>query len=611
MRRAALELRESELRYRGVVDHVREVVFQTDAAGRWTFLNPAWSELTGFSAAESIGEPFAAFVHPDDRQLNVERFAPLMRREVESCEHEHRYVTRGGAVRWVQVRARLILDGENRVAGVTGLLSDVTEHKRSRDALAEQRVIRALAEASSEDEALRAGVEAIGEALGWQCGVLWTRPEGGLEDGLLCLSVWSEDSGRPARRREEETPGATLAPGVGLPGRVARSGVAEWARSASEEAAQALAAPIRAGDEVIGVIELLSAEAKPRDDGLPELVAALADRMGRCAERMRVRRREIEHMTSIAAVAQGPRELNATTDAARARRAVCAAARQVIAADVVELWEPERDELVCTATAGADPPAGGLRMGREASGAGVAFASAQRFFVPDVSGQPAISARMIERTGARSVMFEPVAREGEVIAVLVLIWTTPTPGIGRQSEAMLGLLSGEAAAAIGRADLLHELEELARTDSLTGIANRRTWEAELRRELVRAPRVERPLCVAIVDLDFFKRFNDTRGHQDGDRLLKSSAAAWSGALREADFLARYGGEEFGVILPGCGLGDARTVVDRLRSVTPSGQTCSAGIAEWDGRESVEALVARADAALYEAKAAGRDRTAAA
>jgi len=280
------------------------------------------------------------------------------------------------------------------------------------------------------------------------------------------------------------------------------------------------------------VIELLSAEAKPRDDGLPELVAALADQMGRCAERMRVRRREIEHMTSIAAVAQAARELNATTDAAR----------QVIAADVVELWEPERDELVCTATAGADPPAGGLRMGREASGAGVAFASAQRFFVPDVSGQPAISARMIERTGARSVMFEPVASEGEVIAVLVLIWTTPTPGIGRQSEAMLGLLSGEAAAAIGRADLLHELEELARTDSLTGIANRRTWEAELRRELVRARRVERPLCVAIVDLDFFKRFNDTRGHQDGDRLLKSSAAAWSGALREADFLAlRRGG----------------------------------------------------------------------
>ncbi len=82
--------------------------------------------------------------------------------------------------------------------------------------------------------------------------MLWTRPEGGLEDGLRCLSVWSEDSGRPARRREEETPGATLAPGVGLPGRVARSGVAEWARDPSEEAAQALAAPIRAGDESSG-----------------------------------------------------------------------------------------------------------------------------------------------------------------------------------------------------------------------------------------------------------------------------------------------------------------------------------------------------------------------
>ena len=91
-------------------------------------------------------------------------------------------------------------------------------------------------------------------------------------------------------------------------------------------------------------------------------------------------------------------------------------------------------------------------------------------------------------------------------------------------------------------------------------------------------------------------------------MLKSAAAAWRDALREGDTLARYGGEEFAVALPGCSLELAEAVVERLRSLTPSELTCSVGLAVWDGEESDVELVARADAALYEAKRAAETRS---
>jgi diguanylate cyclase (GGDEF)-like protein len=112
----------------------------------------------------------------------------------------------------------------------------------------------------------------------------------------------------------------------------------------------------------------------------------------------------------------------------------------------------------------------------------------------------------------------------------------------------------------------------------------------------------------MLDLDHFKRYNDRQGHQAGDRLLKRVAGAWTAELRATDILVRYGGEEFALALPGCGLEDATTTVERLRAVIPSGQTCSAGIAAWDGEELATELLDRADRALYEAKRSGRDRT---
>ncbi len=213
----------------------------------------------------------------------------------------------------------------------------------------------------------------------------------------------------------------------------------------------------------------------------------------------------------------------------------------------------------------------------------------------------------MRRARARAVLWHPVVRDRAAIGVLAIAWREEVAGISLRLSTMIDLLGAEAAVAIGRADLLGQLEHLARTDALTGLPNRRHWEQQLPRELARAWRDQHPICVAMLDLDHFKDYNDRRGHQAGDRLLREAAVAWRTALRPYDILARYGGEEFSVILPGCDVADAVVLVERLRAVTPEGESCSAGIAEWDGEEQPEALVGRADAALYQAKRAGRDR----
>jgi len=162
-----------------------------------------------------------------------------------------------------------------------------------------------------------------------------------------------------------------------------------------------------------------------------------------------------------------------------------------------------------------------------------------------------------------------------------------------------------------RAELVRQLGELARVDGLTGVGNRRVWDEELARGLERARRTGKPCSVGLIDLDHFKRFNDTHGHQRGDALLRSTAQAFAARLRNDDLIARYGGEEFAVLLHGCDLENAMRLFDRLQGMLPAGQTFSAGIAASDGGEEGQAVVGRADAALYRAKELGRNRTVAA
>ena len=149
------------------------------------------------------------------------------------------------------------------------------------------------------------------------------------------------------------------------------------------------------------------------------------------------------------------------------------------------------------------------------------------------------------------------------------------------------------------------LESLARTDPLTGIANRRTLDHHLERVCV--PGNDGRVVLALLDLDRFKTYNDTFGHQAGDELLKAATAAWTEALGGCGLLARWGGEEFVAVLRDDDPARATSRLDALRDVVPDGQTCSIGVAVWTSAEDPHATLNRADAALYRAKGEGRDR----
>jgi len=159
-----------------------------------------------------------------------------------------------------------------------------------------------------------------------------------------------------------------------------------------------------------------------------------------------------------------------------------------------------------------------------------------------------------------------------------------------------------------RERLQSQLGTMARTDALTELPNRRAWDEALHRELAMAGRTGAPVCVALLDLDHFKEFNDLNGHPAGDTHLKDAAMLWRARLRTADLIARYGGEEFAVLLTATDAHQSQNIVESLRECVPSGETVSAGIAQWDGVESGAELLVRADRALYEAKRNGRNRT---
>jgi diguanylate cyclase (GGDEF)-like protein len=242
---------------------------------------------------------------------------------------------------------------------------------------------------------------------------------------------------------------------------------------------------------------------------------------------------------------------------------------------------------------------------------GRAFTSKYTYFVADARRHPALAPPLVEATGARSAVFEPVLRDGQVAGVLIVIWQAPLEALPDTPAGVLRLLAAQAAVAIEHAGLRSRMNALALSDSLTGLATRRVWDEELPRELARARRSDAPLTLAVLDIDHMSAFNMLRGEREGDRLIKETASRWRAELREVDTLARLEGTEFGLLLPGCGLGEAVDVLDRVRAAAPRGQTASAGVARWDGEEPAELLLARAHDALAAAKESGRNVTIAA
>jgi diguanylate cyclase (GGDEF)-like protein/PAS domain S-box-containing protein len=158
------------------------------------------------------------------------------------------------------------------------------------------------------------------------------------------------------------------------------------------------------------------------------------------------------------------------------------------------------------------------------------------------------------------------------------------------------------------------LRQQASTDSLTGIANRREFDTVLQAEMHRAERYRQPCALMLLDIDHFKRVNDTFGHQTGDAVLRGLTKLISGMVREQDVFARWGGEEFAILAPNCNAVEVRRFAEKLRQAVELHDfpevgrvTCSFGVAEGCPGESAMSLIERVDTGLYHAKENGRNR----
>jgi len=229
---------------------------------------------------------------------------------------------------------------------------------------------------------------------------------------------------------------------------------------------------------------------------------------------------------------------------------------------------------------------------------------------PDPDQNPRLAALM---PFAHNVVVVPLIAEGSPVGVLILEHPSRSARIERRLIVMIEQFASHAALTIRNAWLLEQVQKMAETDALTGVANRRVFELTLQKELARSERNGEQLTLLMVDVDHFKSFNDAHGHQEGDNVLRAVAAALQEASREFDVIARYGGEEFAVILPSCSTKESLVVAERLRKSisdlkAAAPVTASGGVATFPTHAAdIYGLIKASDEALYESKRAGRDR----
>ena len=359
-------------------------------------------------------------------------------------------------------------------------------------------------------------------------------------------------------------------------------------------------APVTVGGQRVGTL-CVAAERPhtPTADDL-ETLRVLAAAVTAHVELARRERERADEATMLRRLGEATSRLARVSEAAEFETELCAAACDLAGADAAVLWTAVPGGMLLATVdvgvgiAGAELPPG------HGAGTRDAFDRGEREYRTRADGLG------LPEWGAGA--FQPLAVADRIVGVLTVLWQHQPPELPERELQLIELLSGEAAVAIERTTTLSELEKLTRVDALTQIGNRRAFDEQLARELKRAEREGTTVALGMFDLDHFKAYNDTHGHPEGDRMLATVAEIWAGTLRATDSLARYGGEEFALVAPGCSAEEALALVDRLRAAVPGDETCSAGVALWDGAESPTELLTRADAALYAAKLAGRNQT---
>jgi len=264
------------------------------------------------------------------------------------------------------------------------------------------------------------------------------------------------------------------------------------------------------------------------------------------------------------------------------------------------------DEVIPQAVTGAAELRLGALLKATARMSQLAISNGEVQTCADSAADIRVDRMACRRHDVRSVLCVPVSHRCATVGVLS-VFSSCEDAFDETDVAVLRLLGGTIAAAMTQAQLIEQLRPLARAGGLTALPDRRAFEEEAGRQLAFARRQRHSICFGLIDFDHGNGTDECNSHAPGDPLPDSTARRWQGVLRTEDLLGRWRGGQLAILLPNCTTKNAVQFCWRLREEAP-GEGFTAGLAEYHGNETLQELVARAEACLGLAKTKGRDRT---
>jgi len=620
---AQRRLADQERFINAVLDVAGALVLVLDTQGRVVRFNGACERLSGYSSAEVVGREIWDVVIPPTEVDGVRETVADLQAGAFPNSHENHWVTRAGAPRLISWDNTCLTDDQGAVTHVIATGTDITEARWRDDALRGIVTVgRLLAEQGPVPAALDAVLGELEERMGYRFLTLYLAEGAGLQ----------LDAQRGYRAVPER-----LDAGRGVIGRVYRTGLAELVRDVRSDpdyvpgddgVVTEIAAPLLGDGATLGVlnIEALQPDGLTRDD--LRLARAIADRLASALRRSQAQEALRDRVRLFAALAEFAVALNSIRDPERLAVELVNAVGAVVPTDTVVVTMLDRGDgrYRVSAVRGLAQDAVGAIIAPGDGTAGRAISERTVVYTdrhPRAQSNAALRDYMhYESIRAVGV---PLINEGTVLGV-ISVGRADTDATFTQAEReVFALLGSHAALALANAYLVEDVSALAIHDGLTGLYNRRHFDAELDHAIARFKRRGQAgnLAAIMLDLDHFGQFNRLHGHLAGDAVLRLFGGILRERLRSVDLVARYGGEEFVAILEDCSLTEAVRVADEIRRELEArpvpgadGQllraTVSAGCAVIDRADPTkEALLGEADARLFKAKRAGRNRVVAA
>ncbi|MBS4040113.1 MAG: EAL domain-containing protein [Flavobacteriales bacterium] len=587
----------TEEQYQSVVNSIKEIVFQTDSNGVWTFLNPAWTEVTGFDVKESIGSNFINYVYPEDREGNMALFLPLMERKKDYCRYETRYVKKDGGYCWIEVFARLILDDKGNSIGTTGTLMDITKRKLIEEELLNRdRLLHGISESRAIllktvdlDKALNMVLEVLGKAA--------------LTDRVYIFQNYLNPKTKKleASQRYEWCNIVIEQQNISFNLQnicYDEMGIMRWFNTLS------------GGSEISGnVCDLPIAEREVLEPlGIKTLavvpIFVESNFWGfLCFDASSHNRSwsnsEIKLLSTVAASIGGA--IKRVQDEENIQTLLKSDLKQTVQNLqnlVFKCKRSQEGDIYFT-----------LFEGKLAEKIGLST---------DIVYQKKLTEVLKAKSNASILENFNRAFEGHVCYFEMqsgdITYYTSLSPIFNEKEVVEIVGSSIDITSLKVAE--KKIRQLAYHDMLSGLPNRRFFKEHLNYMLSHANRNRKKLAVMFLDLDRFKLINDTLGHAVGDELLRKVANRIKQTINEDEIVARMGGDEFIIAFPEViDRNIARMAQDIINAFREPFNledrelfiTTSIGISLYpeDGQD-IDSLIKNADSAMYRAKENGRN-----